>query len=194
MQVRALVLAATLPTSCVTFGQDAPVVDQLKHMLDVLQRRMQLEIEGSAPFHLVASYLQRGKLFFLLHVDVLETATDFGELDQPPSDGDFKLAVSPSSGPLFGDRFMRGQMLKKPVFPDPHTTSASEVVVKAYVDTTGSVELTEVVSSTDPTLNASVQSAVKDSKFRVSYQGDRVMAATWILGCKFTPGGETVIQ
>lgn len=38
------------------FRQDVHPVLQLKQTLDVSQRRAQLEVEGSEPFHLVASF------------------------------------------------------------------------------------------------------------------------------------------
>jgi hypothetical protein len=40
----------------VLFSQETPTLNQMKQMLDVSQRRGQLEIDGGAPFHLVASY------------------------------------------------------------------------------------------------------------------------------------------
>ena len=64
MRNRALVPAVIIFCSCAIFGslptifgEAAPTVDQMKQMLDVSQRRAQLEMEGSAPFHLVASYV-----------------------------------------------------------------------------------------------------------------------------------------
>jgi hypothetical protein len=49
-------LAGGAPCQTSLAAADSPTVPQLKEMLDASQRRGQLEMEGGAPFHLVASF------------------------------------------------------------------------------------------------------------------------------------------
>ena len=56
MGMRIAVLATVLLLPNGMPGQQAPTVEQMKQMLDVSQRRGQLEMEGGTPFHLVACY------------------------------------------------------------------------------------------------------------------------------------------
>ena len=123
---------------------------------------------------------QKGKVSLLLHVDALEEASDFSELDAPAPDGAQKGTYTPPTGPVYGGAFMRGQLLTKARPLYPHAGLDGVIVVKAHVDTTGSVDSAEVVSSSSQLLKIPMLAAVRELKFRVSYQGAKVMPATWM--------------
>lgn len=123
---------------------------------------------------------QHGKLTYVLHVDAVEEASDFSELDAAAPEGAQKLAFSSPAGPVYGGAFMRGQILTKARPLYPHAGLDGVVMVKAHVDTTGSVDSAEVISSSSQLLKIPMLAAVKELKFRVSYQGDKVMPATWV--------------
>ena len=135
---------------------------------------------------------QKGKLNLLLHVDALEEASDFSELDAAAPEGAQKLTYTPPTGPVYGGPFMRGQLLTKarPIYP--HAGLDGVIVVKVHVDTTGSVDSAEVVSSSSQLLKIPMLTAVKELKFRISYQGAKVMPATWMFS--FHMGDLTDIQ
>jgi hypothetical protein len=126
---------------------------------------------------------QHGKLTVMLHVDALEDAKDFNELDAAAPEGAQRLD-SPYPRPAnlidYGGAFMRGQLLTKARPLYPHAGLDGVIVVKAHVDTTGSVDSAEVISSSSQLLKIPMLTAVKQLKFRVSYQGDKVMPATWV--------------
>lgn len=124
---------------------------------------------------------QHGKLTYVFHVDALEEASDFSELDAAAPEGAQKLTFSPPTGPVYGYAFMRGQILTKARPLYPHAGMDGVIVVKAHVDTTGTVDSADVISSTNQLLKIPMLAAVKNLKFRVSYQGDKVMPATWVL-------------
>ena len=74
----------------------------------------------------------------------------------------------------------------------PHGGLQGVVVVRIHVDTTGSVDSAEVLSAENQILKAPVLAAVKQWKFRVSYQGNKLMPATWVYN--FHMGGEEAVQ
>jgi TonB family protein len=56
MRLKHLILTFLLVAQSVSFCQEPLTTTQMKQMLEVSQRRGQLEAEGAAPFHLVASF------------------------------------------------------------------------------------------------------------------------------------------
>jgi len=123
-----------------------------------------------------------------LQVDVMEPATDFHELNEPAPGGAQLLRFHRADLPrsyLTGE-VMRGQLLAggknlHSLVGDLHGT----VVLNIHVDTTGSVAGVDVVRSSSPVLTASVVAAVKQWRFRVSYQGDRVVPVVYPLNVNF---------
>ena len=137
-------------------------------------------------------YAFRGRVEIKLHVDVLGDATDFSSLEQPSPEGAQVLGFHRADVPQLSGEFMRGQLLKKVSPLYPHGGLQGVLVVRIHVDTTGSVDSTEVLSSTNEILKAPILTAVKEWKFRVSYQYTKLMPATWVYS--FNMGGEEPLQ
>jgi TonB family protein len=157
------------------------------HLLRLIQLPDNLDIAFDDVQQFGKKYVARtirishtGKLVFMLHVDVLEETSDFSELDAAAPEDAQKLTFSLPTGPVYGGPFMRGQLLMKARPLYPHMGLDGRIVVKVHVDTTGSVDSAEVISSTNQLLKGPMLAAVKNLKFRVSYQGKKVMPATWM--------------
>ena len=116
--------------------------------------------------------VSEGKVRLKLHVDVLEAAEDFSSLDVPsPADaqllGFHRADLSPLSGQV-----MQGQPLRVVKVGGLH----GKITVKIHIDTTGSVESVTILDASNQIVKAPVVTAVKNWKFRASYQGNQVVA------------------
>ena len=106
------------------------------------------------------------------HIDVLEPAADLSSLDAAPPEG-AEVSSSRLLSVGYGDEVLYGQLLKKVSPLYPYASLQGFIMVRIHIDTTGSVESTEGSKADNQILKAPVLSALKDWKFRVSYQGDK---------------------
>lgn len=116
-----------------------------------------------------------------LHVDVLEAASDFSSLDTLPPATAQLLRFHRAEVPYLSGELMNGQILKI-VNPDYlRTPFQGGVLVKVHIDTTGAVESAEVVKSENKILKAPLLQAVRQWRYRVSYQGNKAVAVDQIV-------------
>jgi hypothetical protein len=110
---------------------------------------------------------QNGRPRFRIHVDALDTPTDFGSLDAPAPSNAQIFTFHRADG-FVTDELFRGQpsQMVSPIFPKPGGT----VMLKGQVDEKGNVSGVEVVNSSNPRLNDATVTAFGQWKFRVSYQ------------------------
>jgi TonB family protein len=116
-----------------------------------------------------------GRLAIRAHVDSLTMPDDFSPLDaRPPADAQLlkfhRADVRYRSGEV-----MHGQVIESSKPPAPHLSYTGYVVLKLQVDSAGRVSSAEVVSSTNKSLNALALAAVKQWRFRLSYQDGEVV-------------------
>ena len=116
-----------------------------------------------------------------LHVDVLEAALDFSSLNVPPPATAQLLPFHRADVPYVSGELMRGQLLKT-INPDYlRTAFQGNVLVKVHIDTTGAVESAEVIKSENKILKAPLLEAVKQWRYRVSYQGNKAVAVDQVI-------------
>ena len=123
---------------------------------------------GSKFISRTVDFVVSGHLRMRVHVDSLETATDFSALEQAPPDGAQRLNFHRADSPIGTSELFHGQLLKSvpALFPKP----GGDIVLKCHVNTMGEVESTEVLQSSSPALNPLAIAAAKQWKFRASYQ------------------------
>lgn len=128
-----------------------------------------------------------------LHVDVLEPAKDFHELNEPAPGGAqllrFHRADSSHPYPLVtSGEVMVGQLLSGGGAQSLHSVvgdSHGTVVLNIHVDTTGAVTAADVLKTSSPLFVAPVVAAVKQWRFRVSYRADRIVPVVHPLTVNF---------
>jgi TonB family protein len=110
-----------------------------------------------------------------LHVDSLVVANDFSALNvQPPSDAQL-LPFHRADMPYRSGELMHGQVLQKVSPMVPEAGLRGVVVLKLHVDTTGAVESASIISSQNQIPKDAALTAVKQWRYRVSYQGDKLV-------------------
>jgi len=122
-----------------------------------------------------------GKVRLKLHIDVLETATDFHELDvEPPAE----VQLLPFHRvdlhyPYLTGELMRGQLLNGMDLHSLVGVLHGTVTLTAHVDTTGAVTSVDVARSSNPILTASVVALIRKWRFRVSYMGTKLVPVSY---------------
>lgn len=130
----------------------------------------------------------RGIVRAKLHVDVLETASDFHALNESAPGGAQLLRFHRADLPrsfLTGE-VMQGQLFSggqnwSDIVGDLHGT----IILNMHVNTAGSVTGVDVLRSSSPAATVLVVAAVKQWRFRVSYQGDRLVPAVCPIAVNF---------
>jgi TonB family protein len=112
-----------------------------------------------------------------LHVDSLVAADDFSALNVPPPPDAQLLPFHRADMPYRSGELMLGQVLEKVSPMAPETGLRGVVVLKLHVDTTGAVESASIISSQNQILNNAALIAVKQWRFRASYQGAKLVPA-----------------
>jgi TonB family protein len=110
-----------------------------------------------------------------LHVDTLVVATDFSALNVPPPSDAQLLPFHRADMPYRSGELMHGQVLQKVSPIAPQIQLRGVVVLKLHVDTTGAVESASIISSQNQILNEDALTAVRQWRYRVSYQGDKLV-------------------
>lgn len=159
------------------------------HLLHLVSRPNNKEISFNDVEPFGSKYIARaievgfnGKVVLKLHVDVLEAATDFHELDEaPPAEAQllhFHRADAPF--PYLTGELMHGQILSSPGIGYTAGEVAGALVLKVHVDTTGAVESEEILGADNQVVKAPVLAMVKQWRFRVAYQGAKVVPADYV--------------
>ena len=126
-----------------------------------------------------------GRVLVKIHVDVLEAASDFHELDSPAPTEAQLLSFHRADQKISSGFVWRGQLLKKVSPLYPHEGMREKITVKLHIDTTGAVESAEVLGAQNQILKAPVLNAVKQWRYRVSYQGDKAVAVDQVVNFNF---------
>jgi hypothetical protein len=120
-----------------------------------------------------------GKMLLRLHVDFLEAAENFDSLETPPPataqllwKHQVDIPDANASAPRLSGEVMMGQPLKKVMVGGAH----GKITVRVHIDTTGAVESVQVVDASNQVIKAPYLTAMKNWKFRVSYQGYKIVA------------------
>ena len=126
-----------------------------------------------------------GRVAVKIHVDVLEAASDFHELDSPPPAEAQLLSFHRADQKTSSGFVWRGQLLKKvnPIYP--YEGMREKMSVKLHVDATGAVESVEVLGAQNQILKAPVLNAVKQWQYRVSYQNNKAVAVDQVVNFNF---------
>lgn len=128
-----------------------------------------------------------------LHIDSLETADNFSALDTPSPvnaqslQGDAQpLQNIDAAGLPFHD-YMLGQVLDSPQLRLPSYASVGHglVVLHLSIDTSGHVTDAEVVNSSNKLLGTAAIDVVKNWRYRVAYQGDKLMPGVQTVNLQF---------
>lgn len=131
-----------------------------------------------------------GRVVLQLHVNVLEAADNFDALAVIPPVNAQLLSFHRADRPYVSGELMRGQLLKKVSPLYPQAGLRGQILVKLHIDTTGVVNQVEIIKSENQILEAPVLTAVKQWKFRVSYQGTKPVPVDTIY--TFSYGGDSV--
>ena len=113
-------------------------------------------------------FVLAGRLWMRVHVDSLETATEFLALEEAPPDEAQRLNFHRADSPTATGELFHGQLLKS--VPALFQKPGADIVLKCHVSVSGEVESVEVLQSSSPALNALATAAAKQWKFRASYQ------------------------
>ncbi len=178
-------------------AQTTYCMEKGSHLLRLISRPNFVEISFNdlQPFgkKFIARSIQvgiNGRIHLKLHIEVLEAAENFNTLNGASPEGaqmiPFHRADLASSW-LTGE-LMRGQLLNKVSPHYPQSGLHGNIVVKVHVDAAGAVDSEEVLRSENQILKAPVLEAVKQWRFRVSYQGDKVVPVDYIF--IFYDGGD----
>ena len=126
-----------------------------------------------------------------LHIDSLASADDFSALDVPvPSDaqalqgGGEPLELRDAAGVPFGEGLL-GQVIDSPTPRAPSAAGHGTVVLHLGIDTSGHVTSATVVSSPNALLGAFAVSVVKQWRYRVSHQGDKLAPNSQTVSLQF---------
>jgi TonB family protein len=167
------------------------------HLLRLISRPNFVEISFNDVQPFEKKYIARsiqvginGRIRLKLHVEVLETAENFNALNDASPDG-AQLIPDHRADAHFSwltGELMRGQLLNKVSPQYPQAGLSGNLVLKVHVDATGAVDSEEVLRSENQILKAPVLAAVKQWRFRVSYQSDKVVPADYIF--MFYYGGD----
>jgi len=133
-----------------------------------------------------------GKLTLRVHVDTLEAATEFTAFEVPVPEGAQVLSFHRADQPWRSGELMQGQLLRKvdPLYPQAGLRGT--ITVKIHIDTAGAVESEDVLEAQNQILKAPVLAALKEWRFRTSYQGQKVVPVDHIF--RFSFGGVEQIQ
>jgi len=126
-----------------------------------------------------------GKIRLKLHVDLLETATDFTVLDAAPPDSAHVFHFHRADETFRSTEVMVGQWLSGSAPMYPHDGLDGAITVKLQVGTTGEVQSASVLEAQNQALKAPVLAAVKSWRFRVSYQGTKLVPVDYIYIFRF---------
>ena len=107
--------------------------------------------------------------------DALTAADDFSALNVTPPDGARISDYHRADHPLISNDLRLGQVLTTVAPIIPSTGFRGVVVVRVHVDTTGQVEHAEVIGSENQIIKNAPLAAVKQWRWRVSYQGDKLV-------------------
>ena len=110
-----------------------------------------------------------------MHIDALTAADDFSTLNVPPPDDAQVSNYHRADHPFISNDLREGQILTMVPPIIPTTGSRGVVVVKVHVDTAGQVEHAEVIGSENQIIKNAALTAVRQWRWRVSYQGDKLV-------------------
>jgi TonB family protein len=126
-----------------------------------------------------------------LHIDSLSSADDFSALAIPvPSDaqvlqGDGEpLELRDAAGVPFGEGLL-GQVIDSPTPRAPSAAGHGAVVLRVRIDTSGKVLGADVISSPNSVLGAFAVGVVKNWRYRVSHQGDKLIFGVQTVSLQF---------
>jgi TonB family protein len=149
------------------------------HLLRLIYRPNKISISFNDVEPFEKKYIARsiavgvdGKVQLKLHIDVLEAASDFSSLNEPPPGTAQLLHFHRAEVPYLSGEVMTGQLLKS---VDLKSGMTGRVIVKIHVDITGAVESAEVVSGQNSVAQAPLLEAVKQWRYRASYQGNKLV-------------------
>lgn len=163
-------IPADLPIAITTY-----CMERGNHILRFVEARKGLEIvyKDIQPFgnKFVArtiDFAVNGRVMIRLHVNTLESASEFAAIEQTPPEKAQRLSYHVADIPYESLVLFQGQLLKSmpALFPMP----GGDVVMSCHVDMTGQVDSVKVLQSSSPALNPLAMAAAKKWKFRVSYQ------------------------
>jgi TonB family protein len=118
---------------------------------------------------------QAGRPIVRMHIDALTAADDFSALNATPPDGARISDYHRADHPFISNDLREGQILTMVPPIIPTTGSRGVVVVKVHVDTAGQVEHAEVIGSENQIIKNAALTAVRQWRWRVSYQGDKLV-------------------
>ncbi len=174
-------------------------LDPGTHLLRIIQRPNEMEWTFNEVRQFGGKYIPRaieirrkGRLWYKIHVDLLEPAGDSAELDVPPPASAQLLQFHRADFPLTTGELMHGQLLKKVSPQYAQAGLRGTITVKLHVNTSGEVESTEIIEAQNQILKAPVLAAVKDWRFRVSYQGTKPVAVDYLY--RFSYNGDELLQ
>lgn len=133
-----------------------------------------------------------GKVVLRIHVDTLTAASDFSSLDVTAPAEAQRLSFHRADLPFNSGELMQGQLLKKvsPLYPQAGLRGT--ITVKMHVDTSGAVVSADVLEAQNQILKAPVLAAVQGWRFRVSYQGSKLVPVDHVY--RFSYGGDELLQ
>jgi len=118
---------------------------------------------------------QAGKPVVRMHIDALTATDDFSALNVTPPDGARISDYHRADHPFISSDLKCGQVMTTVPPIIPSTGFRGVVVVKVHVDTTGQVEHAEVIGSENQIIKNAALASVKQWRWRVSYQGDKLV-------------------
>jgi TonB family protein len=118
---------------------------------------------------------QGGRPIVRMHIDSLTPADDFSALSATPPDGAQISDYHRADHAYISNDLRRGQVLTTVPPIVPSTGFRGVVVVKVHVDTTGQVEHAEVLGSENQIIKNAALASVKQWRWRVSYEGDKLV-------------------
>lgn len=149
------------------------------HLLRLISRPNKISISFNDVQPFGKKYIARsievglaGKVQLKLHIDVLEPASDFSPLKEPPPATAQILHFHRAEVPYLSGEVMRGQLLHTVGLKGGFRGTAT---VKIHVDITGAVTSAEVVKEQNSIAEAPLLEAVKQWRYRVSYQGNKLV-------------------
>jgi TonB family protein len=129
---------------------------------------------------------RHGAVYLRLHVEELSAASDFKVLDMTPPETAQRIPFHRADlSPGQSTQIVHGQPLSESAPMMPPLGHEGKVSLKIHIDTTGAVDSAVVTSSDNKFLDGAAILAVKQWHYRVSYQGEHVVAVDDVVTLNF---------
>jgi len=129
---------------------------------------------------------RHGAVYLRLHVDALTVASDFTVLDMSRPETAQRIPFHRADlSPDQSTQIVHGQLLLLTAPMRPPLGHEGKVSLKIHIDTSGAVDSAVVTSSANKFLDEAAVLTVKQWRYRVSYQGDHVVAVDDVASVDF---------